>query len=101
MRLLGTILLATTLVFGCEQRSQQARQVAQVDSGVLLLQVGLVLESPSADSAQMAFSQKRRGGRNTNEVLNVLKIPGLDGTALENKWQVWQRGDSVCAEVHF
>ncbi len=49
----------------------------------------------------MAFGQKRRGGRNTNEVLNVRNIPGLDDTALGKEWEVWQRGESVCAEVCF
>lgn len=101
MRLFRAVLLAAVLGFGCKPNSQQDQAVVELHSEKPVFQVGIVLDSSAANSDQMSFSQKRRGGKNTNKILNVYKISGLDDTALDNKWQVWQRGDTVCAEVYF
>jgi hypothetical protein len=89
------------LVVACD-RHREERAVAQSDSGGPILQVGLVVDAPVADSVQMAFPQKERGwGTHTNEVLTVRIIPGLVETNLEKKDKIWQRGDTVAAEVWF
>ena len=78
----------------------QGLTVTPADSRPRILQVGLVLDSPAADAIQMAFPQEARGGHNTNEVLAVRIVPGLDETNLEKDQRIFQgRGDVVPIEV--
>lgn len=100
MRAFLTSSLAALLLAGCVERPQ-GLTVTPADSRSWILQVGLVLDSPAADAIQMAFPQKERGGRNTNEVLTVRIVPGLDETNLETEQRICAFGLALAVEVQF
>src|ERR1051326_8969928 len=100
MRVFFTILAGAILLTACTERPE-AEPPARINSDTPILQVGLVLDAPGADTIQMAFPQKYTDGRNTNGVLTVRMIADLDETNLEKEHRVWQRGDLVAAEVKF
>jgi preprotein translocase subunit SecD len=100
MRVFLTILAAAILLTACTKRPE-VEPPARINSQTPILQVGLVLDAPATDTIQMAFPQNERGGRNTNGVLTVRMITGLDETNLEKEQRVWQRGDAVAAEIRF
>jgi preprotein translocase subunit SecD len=92
--------MAALLLAGCAERPE-GLTITQAGSRPRILQVGLVLDSPAADAIQMAFPQKERGGRNTNEVLTVRLVPGLDETNLEEEQRICAFGLALEVEVQF
>lgn len=100
MRTFLTISMAALLLAGCAERPE-GLTVTHADSRPRILQVGLVLDSPAADAIQVAFPPRKRGGGNTNEVLSVRIVPGLDETNLEKEQRIGAFGLRFAVQVQF